>query len=379
LKLDELEASRAQQALPATKSSGETRAATAAGASAARDAQGFAKAERLPGLWRWTETPRGRRFGNPGVCAGTFQSDPAGSAEAGLFALRQDRVSGSSEPSDRARDSRPGTSGSCVGLEILRPFAFVPLYRQAEIYARDGVELDRSTKPRWPSEGIGGYGAVRWPFFDLYAAHKSAKEALERIAALYAIEDEIRGRSAEERRKVRNERSRPLLESLKQWLEETLGKLSTKSDTTRAIHYALGRWEALLRYCDDGHLEIDNNSAERSLRAVVLGRKNYLFAGSDAGGERAAALYGLIGTAKLNGLNPEAYLREVLSRIADQPYCRTAAVEPRCGTHRQIKPRGINHYPTSIRPASDAYLSLSRCCKTKSPEHPLGCPRLFLN
>ena len=128
---------------------------------------------------------------------------------------------------------------------------------------------------------------VRRPFYDLYAAHKSAvaKEALERIAALYAIEDEIRGRSAEERRAVRNERSRPLLESLKQWFEETLGKLSKKSDTTRAIHYALGRWEALLRYCDDGHLEIDNNAAERSLRAVVLGRKNYLFAGSDAGGE----------------------------------------------------------------------------------------------
>jgi transposase len=119
-----------------------------------------------------------------------------------------------------------------------------------------------------------------------------------------------------------------LLESLKQWFEETLGKLSKKSDTTRAIHYALGRWEALLRYCDDGHLEIDNNAAERSLRAVVLGRKNYLFAGSDAGGERAAALYGLIGTAKLNGLNPEAYLREALSRIADHPINRIDELLP---------------------------------------------------
>jgi transposase len=162
---------------------------------------------------------------------------------------------------------------------------------------------------------------VRRPFFDLYEAHKSAvaKEALERIKALYAIEGEIRGRSAEERREVRNARSRPLLESMKSWFEETLVKLSRKSDTTKAIHYALGHWDALMRFCDDGHLEIDNNAAERSLRAVVLGRKNYLFAGSDAGGERAAALYGLIGTAKLNGLNPEAYLREVLSRIADHP------------------------------------------------------------
>src|ERR1700756_533719 len=146
---------------------------------------------------------------------------------------------------------------------------------------------------------------VRRPFYELYEAHKSAiaKEPLERIAALYAIEEEIRGRSAEDRRAVRSARSRPLLESLKQWFEETLGKLSTKSDTTKAIRYAQGCWDALMRFCDDGHLEIDNNAAERSLRTVVLGRKNYLFCGSDAGGERAAAIYGLIGTAKLNGLN----------------------------------------------------------------------------
>jgi transposase len=171
---------------------------------------------------------------------------------------------------------------------------------------------------------------VRRPFFELYEAHKSAvaKEVLERIAALYAIEEEIRGRSAEERRAVRNERSKPLLESLKKWFEETLGKLSKKSDTTRAIHYALDRWEALTRYCDDGQLEIDNNAAERSLRGVVLGRKNYLFCGSDAGGERAAAIYGLIGTAKLNGLNPEAYLREVLSRIADHSINRIEELLP---------------------------------------------------
>jgi transposase len=171
---------------------------------------------------------------------------------------------------------------------------------------------------------------VRRPFYELYEAHKSAvaKETLERIAALYAIEEEIRGRSAEERREVRNARSRPLLESLKQWFDETLGKLSTKSDTTKAIRYALGCWDALLRFCDDGHLEIDNNAAERSLRTVVLGRKNYLFCGSDAGGERAAAIYGLIGTAKLNGLNPEAYLREVLSRIADHPINRIEELLP---------------------------------------------------
>jgi transposase len=162
---------------------------------------------------------------------------------------------------------------------------------------------------------------VRRKFYDLEVAHKSpvAAEALQRIAALYAIEKEIRGRPPDERREVRNTRSRPLLESLKQWFEETLGKLSRKSDTAMAVRYALGRWEALLRFCDDGRIEIDNNAAERALRVVALGRKNFLFAGSDGGGESAAAIYSLLGTAKLNGIDPESYLRDVLSRIADHP------------------------------------------------------------
>jgi transposase len=176
----------------------------------------------------------------------------------------------------------------------------------------------------------GCWAHVRRKFYDLLEAHKSpvAAEAIERIAKLYAIEDTIRGRPSEERQKVRAERSRPLLESLKQWFEETLGKLSKKSDTAVAVRYALGRWESLVRYCEDGRLEVDNNAAERSLRAVVLGRKNYLFNGSDAGGERAAAIYSLISTAKLNGLNPEAYLRRVLEQIADHPVNRIAELLP---------------------------------------------------
>ena len=115
---------------------------------------------------------------------------------------------------------------------------------------------------------------------------------------------------------------------MRQWLESTLAKVSQKSAVASAIHYALGRWPALLRYCDDGLVEIDNNAAERSLRAVVLGRKNYLFAGSDSGGERAASMYSLIGTAKLNGLDPEAYLRQVIERIAEHPINRIAELLP---------------------------------------------------
>ena len=162
---------------------------------------------------------------------------------------------------------------------------------------------------------------VRRKFHDLCEAHASpiAKEALERIAALYRIEAEIRGRPPEQRKQVRTERARPLLEDLQRWFKECLTKLSRKSDVTVAIHYALGLWTPLLRYCNDGRLEIDNNAAERALRAVALGRKNYLFAGSDVGGERAAAMYTLIGSAKLNGIDPEAYLSHVLARIADHP------------------------------------------------------------
>ena len=171
---------------------------------------------------------------------------------------------------------------------------------------------------------------VRRKFFDLQQAHGSqvASEALEWIGALYGIEKEIRGRPPDERREVRQARANPLLTSLRQWFETTLPKLSRKSDTTAAIQYALSLWDALVRYAADGALEIDNNTAERALRAVALGRKNYLFAGSDAGGERAAAIYSMIGSAKLNGLDPEAYLREVLTRIADHPITRIDELLP---------------------------------------------------
>jgi len=171
---------------------------------------------------------------------------------------------------------------------------------------------------------------VRRHFYDLEQAHSSpvAREALQRIGALYGVEAEIRGKPPDQRLAVRQTQSKPLLDSLRQWFEATLSKLSCKSETTVAIRYALSRWDALTRYIEDGHIEIDNNAAERSLRGVALGRKNYLFAGSDAGGERAAAIYSLIGSAKLNGLDPEAYLRQVVTRIADHPINRIDELLP---------------------------------------------------
>lgn len=171
---------------------------------------------------------------------------------------------------------------------------------------------------------------VRRKFYDIHQAQASplAGEALRRIGALYATEAGIRGQPPDIRRQVRQSRAGPLLDDFHVWLRATLSQIPRKSGLAEAIRYALTRWPALTRYVADGQLEIDNNAAERALRAVALGRKNFLFAGSDAGGERAAALYSLIGTAKLNGLDPAAYLRYVLTHIARQPINQVDALLP---------------------------------------------------
>jgi transposase len=171
---------------------------------------------------------------------------------------------------------------------------------------------------------------VRRKFYDIHANTSSpvAAEALARIGALYGIEREIRGRPPDQRRMVRQARAGPPLAGLHDWLQSTLATVSKKSELAVAIRYALTRWIALTRNHDDGGIEIDNNAAEQSLRAVAVGRKNYLFAGSDAGGDRAATFYSLIGTAKLNGPDPEAYLRTVLECIAEHPIHRIAELLP---------------------------------------------------
>jgi len=153
-------------------------------------------------------------------------------------------------------------------------------------------------------------------------------EALRRIGELYAIEEQIRGQSPDERRRIRQEQARPLLGDFEQWLRNRLLTLSTQSDTTKAINYMLNQWRALVYYCDDGMAEIDNNIAENALGGVALGRKNFMFLGADSGGERAAAMYSLIVSAKLNGVDPQAYLRHVLTQIADYPINKVSDLLP---------------------------------------------------
>jgi hypothetical protein len=183
---------------------------------------------------------------------------------------------------------------------------------------------------------------ARRPWWELFLRtgrdpNSLAAEALRRIAALYDIEEEIRGQQPQVRKAQREARAGPLLKELREWLEGLLRRVSAKSDIRQAIGYSLGRWKALTRYLSNGRLEIDNNAAERALRGVSLGRKNYLFMGSDAGGERAAAFYSLVETAKLNGLDPEAYLREVFERIADHPINRIEELLP-WNIHRRATP-----------------------------------------
>ena len=160
---------------------------------------------------------------------------------------------------------------------------------------------------------------VRRHFYEIAAGGDApiATEALAHIADLYAIEAEIRGRSADQRRAVRQERARPLVDALKTWMEAKLAVVSQKGNIAEAFRYALSRWDGLSRFLDDGHIEIDFNVVERAIRPLALNRKNALFAGSDGGGEHWAILASLIETCKLNDVDPEAYLADVFARFAE--------------------------------------------------------------
>jgi transposase len=170
----------------------------------------------------------------------------------------------------------------------------------------------------------------RRKFFDLSRLNKApiAMEAVERIDVLFAIEREINGMMPQERTRVRNERTRPLVTALESWLREQRARVSKNSDTGKAIDYSLKRWTALTRFLDDGRLCMSNNAAERELRAIAVGRRNWTFAGSDEGGRRAAAIYTLIATAKLNDIDPQAWLAEMLARLPDHPAKRIHELLP---------------------------------------------------
>jgi transposase len=158
---------------------------------------------------------------------------------------------------------------------------------------------------------------VRRKFYDVHQATQSpiAAEALHRIGALYAIEREISGRRANDRTTARAERSRSLVDALKPWLEAQLHRVPPRGTLAEAIRYALARWPALCRFIDDGRVDLDNNAVERAIRPVALGRKNHLFAGSDGGADRWAVVASLLETAKLNRVEPYAYLKDVLDRM----------------------------------------------------------------
>jgi hypothetical protein len=160
---------------------------------------------------------------------------------------------------------------------------------------------------------------VRRPFYELAASGPApiASEALTRIAKLYEVESHIRGRSSEERCAVRKERSRPILDEFEPWLRAKLELISQKTKLAEAIRYALSRWKGLIRFVDDGRIEIDSNVVERAIRPIALNRKNALFAGSDGGGEHWAVIASLIETCKLNGIDPQLYLDDVITKIVN--------------------------------------------------------------
>ena len=239
---------------------------------------------------------------------------------------------------------------------------------QADAYAGFQKLYERGTIVE-----VACWAPARRKFHEIHIAHTSpiTTEAIERIAALYAIEAEIRGSTADVRKAVRQARAAPLLDNIRNWLENTLAKLSRKSDTAAAIRYALSRWHELNRYADDGQLEIDNNAAERALRIVALGRKNFLFAGSDAGGRTSGGHLLAAGLGKAQRPRPRALSAPCTRsdrRPSHQPDQRPVAME-RLAPHpvRSLLnkcPHKVMWTPNSDphseeRPTPDAYLAVS--------------------
>lgn len=224
-----------------------------------------------------------------------------------------------------ARDDRPWGSSDPPGVAYVyapdrkaeRPIAHLAGF--TGILQVDGYGGYRVLARRNDVQLAFCWSHVRRKFYELATPGPApiASEALTRIAELYRIEGDIRGRSAEERRRVRQERSRPLVEALEPWLRSKLQLISQKTKLAEAIRYALSRWQGLCLFLDDGRVEIDNNVVERAIRPLALTRKNALFAGSDGGAEHWAVIASLIETCKLTGVEPYQYLADVITRIVD--------------------------------------------------------------
>lgn len=227
---------------------------------------------------------------------------------------RDDRPWGGTDPPAVAYTYAPGR-GAVHGLKLLENYRGIVQcdgYAAYKAIADDARTGDAITLAFcWVH--------LRRQFFDIAKGGSApiASEALERIAALYAIEKTIRGKSADERRAVRQEKSKPLVLALKIWLEQQLACVSTKSVIAEAIRYGLNHWDGLVRFLDDGRIELDTNIVERSIRPIVLNRKNALFAGHDQGAENWAAIASLVETCKLYGVDPQAYFADVLTKLVN--------------------------------------------------------------
>ena len=200
---------------------------------------------------------------------------------------------------------------------------------QADAYSGYNRLYEPGRQPG-PIVEVACWAHARRYFFDLARLNKApiGIEAVRRIDALFAIERDINGSSPTERRRVRQERSKPLVEALGSWLREQHAKVSPNGKTAKAIAYSLNAWEALCRFLDDGRLCMSNNAAERAMRPLATGRRNWTFAGSDEGGRRAAAIYTLIEAAKLNDVDPLAWLADILARLQDHPVKRLDELLP---------------------------------------------------
>jgi transposase len=200
---------------------------------------------------------------------------------------------------------------------------------QADAYAGFNALYVAGRKPG-PIIEAACWAHARRKFYELAELQKApiASEAVRRTDALFAIEREINGLAPEQRLAIRGERSKPLVDDLERWMRQERRKLSSKTALAEAMDYSLKRWVALTRFLDDGRICMSNNAAERAVRGIAVGRRNWTFAGSDSGGRRAADIYTLIETCKLNDVDPRAWLADVLARIADHPAKRIAELLP---------------------------------------------------